>query len=227
VLDALRASRAYENTIAVFTSDHGDMQGAHGGRHEQWHVAYDEALRVPFVVSSPLLPVGAGELDISTNDADLIPTVLGLASIDTDQALIQLQAGHVDARLISSSAVNRTGSARATGSAPRPRWSDATSQTPFSTPSSPRSASTASPTSSTSPATTTTCSSGPSRASATSAFEGSMKPASPFHLGGEVYAGDLGVRGAGLQAIERGPAARGIRRVRADPFAPADRRRNG
>jgi arylsulfatase A-like enzyme len=56
VLDALRASKAYENTIVIFSSDHGDMQGAHGGMHEKWHVAYDEALRVPFVVSSPLLP---------------------------------------------------------------------------------------------------------------------------------------------------------------------------
>ena len=50
VLDALRASRAFENTIVIFTSDHGDMQGAHGGMHEKWHCAYDEALRVPLVV---------------------------------------------------------------------------------------------------------------------------------------------------------------------------------
>src|SRR5438093_205228 len=31
VLDALRDSDAYENTIVIFSSDHGDMQGAHGG----------------------------------------------------------------------------------------------------------------------------------------------------------------------------------------------------
>ena len=56
VLDALEASGAHENTIVVFSSDHGDMQGAHGGMHEKWHNAYEESLRVPFVVSSPLLP---------------------------------------------------------------------------------------------------------------------------------------------------------------------------
>ena len=71
----------------IFTSDHGDMQGAHGGMHEKWHVAYEEALHVPFVVSSPLLPGGARELDIPTNHADLIPTLLGLAGIDQDEAL--------------------------------------------------------------------------------------------------------------------------------------------
>ena len=97
VLDALRASGAYENTIVVFSSDHGDMQGAHGGMHEKWHTAYDEALRVPFVVSSPLLPGGARELDIPTSHADLIPTLLGLAGIDQDRALAQLQTDHSDA----------------------------------------------------------------------------------------------------------------------------------
>ena len=87
VLQALRATKAYENTIVVFSSDHGDMQGAHGGMHEKWHVAYEEALHVPLVVSSPLLPGGEREIDIPTNHADLLPTLLGLAGIDQAQAL--------------------------------------------------------------------------------------------------------------------------------------------
>jgi arylsulfatase A-like enzyme len=56
VLDALRDTDAYENTIVIFCSDHGDLQGAHGGMHEKWHVAYEEALHVPFIVSSPCCP---------------------------------------------------------------------------------------------------------------------------------------------------------------------------
>jgi arylsulfatase A-like enzyme len=98
VLDALEASGAAENTIVVFSSDHGDMQGAHGGMHEKWHQAYEESLHVPFVISSPLLPGGARQLDIPTAHADLIPTLIGLAGIDHDEALSQLQASHTDAR---------------------------------------------------------------------------------------------------------------------------------
>ena len=98
VLDALEASNAYENTIVVFSSDHGDMQGAHGGMHEKWHVAYDEALRVPFVVSSPLLPGGPRELDVPTSHADLIPTLLGLAGIDQNEAFAKVRADHNEAR---------------------------------------------------------------------------------------------------------------------------------
>ena len=98
VLDALRDSEAYENTIVIFSSDHGDLQGAHGGMHEKWHVAYEEAIHVPFIVSSPLLPGGARELDTPTNHADLIPTLLGLAGIDPEQALAHLRSDHSDAR---------------------------------------------------------------------------------------------------------------------------------
>jgi arylsulfatase A-like enzyme len=98
VLDTLRETDAYENTIVIFTSDHGDMQGAHGGMHEKWHVAYEEALHVPFIVSSPLLPGGARELDVPTNHADLIPMLLGFAGIDPDQARARLQSDHSDAR---------------------------------------------------------------------------------------------------------------------------------
>ena len=97
VLDALRETGAYENTIVIFCSDHGDMQGAHGGMHEKWHVAYEEAIHVPFIVSSPLLPGGAREVDIPTNHADLIPTLLGLTGIDPDQALARVRSDHSDA----------------------------------------------------------------------------------------------------------------------------------
>ena len=98
VLDALRASGQYENTIVVFSADHGDMQGAHNGMHEKWHNAYEESLHVPFVVSSPLLPGGEREVDVPTSHADLLPTLLGLAGIDAESTLAQLQASHTDAR---------------------------------------------------------------------------------------------------------------------------------
>jgi arylsulfatase A-like enzyme len=97
VLDALAASSAGEETIVVFSSDHGDMQGAHGGMHEKWHVAYEEALRIPFVVAGPGISAGE-EIDFPTNHADLIPTLLGLAGIDQDEALAELAASHTESR---------------------------------------------------------------------------------------------------------------------------------
>jgi arylsulfatase A-like enzyme len=98
VLDALRACGDYENTIVVFSSDHGDMLGAHGGMHEKWHNAYEESIHIPFVVAGPLINGGAREVDIPTNHADLIPTLMGFAGIDPDVARAQLAQDHTDAR---------------------------------------------------------------------------------------------------------------------------------
>ena len=98
VLDALRATKAYENTIVVFISDHGDMLGAHGGMHQKWHNAYEETTHVPFLVSSPLIGGGQREIDALTSHADLLPTLLGFAGIDQAEALKRVSVGHTEAR---------------------------------------------------------------------------------------------------------------------------------
>lgn len=40
VLNALNADRAMANTIVIFTSDHEELLGAHGGMFQKWHQAY-------------------------------------------------------------------------------------------------------------------------------------------------------------------------------------------
>jgi hypothetical protein len=97
VLDALRSTAAYDNTIVIFSSDHGEMLGAHGGMHQKWHNAYEESIHVPFVVSSPLIQGGARDIQIPTSHADLLPTMLGFAGIDRDEALKGVAAGHSEA----------------------------------------------------------------------------------------------------------------------------------
>lgn len=81
VFQALDANGLRENTIVIFTCDHGDYAGAHGGMVQKWHTAYEEAIRVPFVVSSPLVnPEGQlKEFGTPTSHIDLLPTLLGLA----------------------------------------------------------------------------------------------------------------------------------------------------
>ena len=97
VLNALRATSAYENTIVIFSSDHGEMLGAHG-MHQKWHNAYEETIHVPFVASSPLFEGGRREDSIPTSHADLLPTLLGLAGIDRDAAFKRVAAEHTKAR---------------------------------------------------------------------------------------------------------------------------------
>ncbi len=98
VLAALRSTEAYENTIVVFSTDHGEMLGAHGGMHQKWHNAYEETTHIPLVMASPLIKGGRRSIDYPTSHADLIPTLLGLAGIDQKEALKRVAATHREAR---------------------------------------------------------------------------------------------------------------------------------
>ncbi len=86
ILEALDASGMAEDTVIVFTSDHGDLVGAHGGLMQKWYNAYDEAIRVPLLVKGPGVAATAGGVEVPTSHVDLVPTLLGLAGIDVERA---------------------------------------------------------------------------------------------------------------------------------------------
>ncbi|WP_295559501.1 sulfatase-like hydrolase/transferase [uncultured Hyphomicrobium sp.] len=81
VLAALESTRFRNDTIIVFTSDHGDILGAHGGLHQKWYMAYEEAVRVPLVIALPGKDAPR-TVPIPTSHIDIVPTLLGLAGID-------------------------------------------------------------------------------------------------------------------------------------------------
>lgn len=84
LMNVLKASGKYDDTLIVFLSDHGDMQGAH-----QWNqktVFYEEASRVPFVLSGPGINPGTSSRLINTG-VDLIPTVAAFAGIEIPNSL--------------------------------------------------------------------------------------------------------------------------------------------
>jgi arylsulfatase len=80
VLDALAASGQADQTVVIFTSDHGEMAGSHGLR-QKGNLVYDENFHVPFVVSHPDLP-GGGRTDAMGSAVDLAPTLLDIAGLD-------------------------------------------------------------------------------------------------------------------------------------------------
>lgn len=82
VYEALTRSSFYENTIVLFTSDHGELLGAHGDLHQKWYCAYEEVLHVPFIVHNPHLFPRPQHVQTLTSHVDLIPTMLGLANVD-------------------------------------------------------------------------------------------------------------------------------------------------
>ncbi len=86
VLAALKENGLDENTIVVFTSDHGYLLGHHE-KFQKQHL-FEEATRVPFIVSVPWLPDqhGKGTRKI-TELVDLYPTLAELAGIPAPSVL--------------------------------------------------------------------------------------------------------------------------------------------
>ena len=94
ILESLQASGMAEDTVIVFTSDHGDLVGAHGGLMQKWYNAYDEAIRVPLVVRGPGVVATPHGVHTPTSHVDLLPTLLGLAGIDVEHAAAVVAVEH-------------------------------------------------------------------------------------------------------------------------------------
>ncbi len=79
LLKALEDSGRAEDTIVVFTSDHGDMLGSHGRRLKR--KPWEESIRVPGILRFPAR-VGAGRVsDAILTHVDLAPTLLSLCGL--------------------------------------------------------------------------------------------------------------------------------------------------
>jgi len=78
VLNIMRQKGLDKNTLIVFTSDHGDLQGAH--RWNQKTVFYEEASKVPFIMSYNNGKQLKSEVFVQSG-IDIIPTICDFAGI--------------------------------------------------------------------------------------------------------------------------------------------------
>jgi len=81
-----------DSTIFVFTSDHGELFGAHGRRAK--NIFYEEAVRVPFIIRWPL-KIPAGYIsDICLNTPDIMPTLLSLMELPIPEGVEGIDLSH-------------------------------------------------------------------------------------------------------------------------------------
>ena len=77
-----------ENTIFVFTSDHGEMMGSQGVRPRQKQVPWAESVKVPFLLRYPARYGNKKiEVDAPINTPDILPTLLSLAGLPVPDAI--------------------------------------------------------------------------------------------------------------------------------------------
>ncbi|MHC4075969.1 MAG: sulfatase family protein [Planctomycetota bacterium] len=80
VLNFLKESGDYDNTVIVFTSDHGDFAGEHGLILKNLGI-FESLHRIPFIITYPSCPAGK-VIDKIVESVDMYPTVCELAAID-------------------------------------------------------------------------------------------------------------------------------------------------
>lgn len=74
-------------TVVARFSDHGEMGLSHGGLRQKMFNAYEETVRVPLVVSNPLLFPRGAESATAASLVDVVPTLLDLAGAPLDGTL--------------------------------------------------------------------------------------------------------------------------------------------
>ncbi len=79
ILKTLDETGQAENTIVVYTSDHGEMMGSHDLMHKR--MPHEESCRVPFFVRYPGVTPSGGKSEMLFSSIDIYPTICGLAGI--------------------------------------------------------------------------------------------------------------------------------------------------
>ena len=86
LLDALERSGQHENTIVIFTSDHGEMLGDHG-LYIKGPFLYEEAIHVPLIISWPGRIEGGRRSEALVELTDLAPTLLDAAELEPEPGM--------------------------------------------------------------------------------------------------------------------------------------------
>jgi arylsulfatase A-like enzyme len=81
LLDALKQHELEKDTLVVFTSDHGDMDGSH--RLASKNVFYENSVGVPFIMQYPgAIPAGVvDDKNLISNGLDVLPTLCDYAGV--------------------------------------------------------------------------------------------------------------------------------------------------
>lgn len=83
ILDKTKSLDIQNNTIIVFTSDHGEMMGSHNYRPFMKHQPYAESANVPFLISYPGIRKNKGKVTRAPiTTPDILPSLLSLCNIE-------------------------------------------------------------------------------------------------------------------------------------------------
>lgn len=88
IIDKAKELGIYDNSIIVFTSDHGEMMGAHGYRPFMKHQPYAESAEIPFLISYPNMRNNKGKVaEAPITTPDILPSLLSMCNIEIPETI--------------------------------------------------------------------------------------------------------------------------------------------
>lgn len=93
LMQYLEDSGLAENTVVVFSSDHGEMFGAQGRRAK--NIFYDEAARIPMLIRWPGHISAGSKSDACMSTVDFTPTFLGLLGLSVPSSMEGMNLSHL------------------------------------------------------------------------------------------------------------------------------------
>jgi arylsulfatase A-like enzyme len=86
MLDKLKENNQYENTLIIFTTDHGEYMGAHGMMAKGGSL-WEEFINVPFIVKAPNSAKGL-KTQALLSMTDVVPTILDYLAIKEEETTL-------------------------------------------------------------------------------------------------------------------------------------------
>jgi arylsulfatase A-like enzyme len=90
LINTLKNTGTFDNSIIIITSDHGDMIGEHRLMHHSYSV-YEELIKVPLLVKLPGKDDNGKSYDYLVSLIDIFPTLADLLEIKPNKNIEQLQ----------------------------------------------------------------------------------------------------------------------------------------
>jgi len=87
LMDYLERTGLADNTLVIFTSDHGTQMGAHGWNPFQKKVPYEESILVPMIARWPRVFDGNKTCDVLTAPVDIFPSLCTLCGVSIPRTI--------------------------------------------------------------------------------------------------------------------------------------------
>ena len=87
VMNALKRLGLDQNTIVLFTADHGDPTGCHGGMHDKNGIMCQEVYHIPMIVKDPRNDCRGLVSDLPASNMDITPTIIDMAGCTVPENL--------------------------------------------------------------------------------------------------------------------------------------------